>query len=477
MHKTIKKYDTTRLAMQSGTNPRATKLKNAFNMPDLAESLSLTISDSESSDATSLSTSSSTDGSSSSSTTYESSPSYGAYESSSSSDEDYKKSPIKEFIPAKGNTKNIASASKNQAYLANKTPKNLLDDNSNRNIKLWVAKSSPSDLVAYCEVVVQEFYRLLAPELFQPKARLAHNKKSGDSKLGTATEYMEQLEPLWESETPLSSKAAKKIQAPAELGLSTFLSYFFNETDLKPDHIGKKGTRIDSDYALSALIHHAFKTKSAITDENIQTLPYPANYNANQWLDQIIGGERRKTNAGLLFFGLSAQMPFRNSVNKGILRLLTLPDTLITEFIAVYVPDLSICRLIRDFILNRKNELLIAIQLNTSFKTYIGADQAKNELSDYIRYACDFQTVNKRELISYDQRDEFYNTMKTRHQMLKQTLKSGPSIAASYQSSPTATYSPNTLFHHSNKHKPTAKFQAKEISVSTQQTHSQPGKL
>jgi hypothetical protein len=436
---------------------------------DPVKSLSLTTSDSEASDATPLSVSSS-------STTDEDSPSSMTYASSLSSsdeeckEEECKQSPIKDFIPAKGGTKNIASASKNQAYLAYKSPKELNDDTSNRNTKLWVAKSSPSDLVAYCEVVVQEFYRLLAPELYQPKARLAHHKKSGSNKLGTATEYIEQFEPLWESETPLSPKTAKKIQAPAELGLSTFLSYFFNETDLKPDHISKKGTRIDSDYALSPLIHHAF-TKSAISDENIQTLPYPANYNANQWLDQIIGGERRKTDSNLLFFGLSADVSFRNSVNKGILRLLTLPEKLITDFIAVYVPDLSIRKLITHFILNRKNELFIAIQSNASFKNYIATVQAKNELSDYIRSACNFKTTQKCELISYDQRDEIYDTMKTQHHMLKQSSKSGSSSPANYQSSPTATNNPNKLFDHGSKQKSNAKSPTKETGASTHKMH------
>jgi hypothetical protein len=447
--------------MQSGKKPRANKVEQILGTQELSsspsETPSLTTSDSETSDTTPLSPSPSSAASVDS--------------LSSSSDEEYKQSPIKEFIPAKGKTKNVASASKNQAYLANKTRKELQHASGDRNKKLWVAKLSPSDLIAYCEVVVQEFYRFLAPELFQPKARLARNKKSGGSKLGTATEYMEQFEPLWESEKPLSPKDTKKIQAPAEFGLSTFLSYFFNETDLKPDHLGKKGTRIDSDYALSALTHHAFTAKSAITDENIQTLPYPANYNANQWLDQTIDGERRKTDASLLFFGLSANSQFRGSVNKGMLRLLTLPNALITNFVSVYVPDVAICKSITDFILQRKNELLIAIQQNGNFKNYIATEQAKNELSEYIRYACDFQTTNKHNLIPEDQRDVIYNTMKTQHQILRQSPKSGPLNATSYLSSSKAANNSNKLFDPNSKQKPTSKLEAKEISVDNRQTH------
>jgi hypothetical protein len=405
--------------------------------------------------------------------------------SPSSANEAQKQSPIKEFIPAKGNGTSLYSASKNQAYLANKSPKDLQSEDSERNTKRWVAKSSPNALTAYCEVVVQEFYRLLAPELLQPKARLASNKNNG-GKLGTATEYIETFEPLWENGTFLSPKAAKKIQAPREFGLTTFLSYFFNETDLKPDHVDKTGRRIDSDYGLSALIHYAFAAKSGITDENIQSLPYPISYNANQWLDQIVGGERHKTDSSLIFFGLSTNLQFKNSVNKGILRLLTLPKELIINFVAAYVPDVAICKIITNFILQRNAELFSAVQPNGSFKSYIATDQAKNELSDYIRYACNFQTTNKRNLVPEDQQGTLYESMKMRHQILRQapTPKAGPSsspvskFSSSSSASSPASLAGNShpLFNHNIKQKQSVKFKDKESNTS-QQNHKPSNKF
>jgi hypothetical protein len=356
--------------------------------------------------------------------------------STSAKDEktEHTSSAIKIFTALKSKKISL-TASANQAFLAQKVSRELSNPDSTRNEKLWVAKWSASTSSAYCEVVVQEFIRFLAPELHQPKARLHENTEK--TKIGTATEYMDNYEPLWEIEHPPTPKEASAITPPPELGLATFLAYFFNETDLKPDHVGKQGTKIDSDYGLSSLLKKSFIKNAAITEANIQALPYTVNYNANQWLDQIIGGNRKKLDDKLIFAGLSETRELRNSVNKGILRLLTLSDGLITEFVDAYVPDQDMSKIIANFIQQQKASLLAVIPKNMSFVAYIATEQAKKDLNVYAHAACEFTTTNKRPIITPP--GAFHKYVKHHHIITQQLMKPTSPLAVAYQSSSTSS--------------------------------------
>ncbi|HVY53829.1 MAG TPA: hypothetical protein VHA13_04855 [Gammaproteobacteria bacterium] len=283
--------------------------------------------------------------------------------------------------------------SNNKAYEPKTEPKydqeNLMEVSQKDN-KVWFAKSSPNDIVACCEVVGQELLRLLNPQQTF-KTRFFLNGE----KLGVISEKKTDFKPLEQS--------AKKQYIPG-LATSVLLALFLNETDLKLQHLdANNGVKIDGDYMLSQIHQKSFQKNSEISTEELQRLPYVAKYNANQWLDQITGG-RYQVKKNLMFDWLTADPNFQNELSQAIMRVLVIPPSIYRQFVLSYVTHDTWAEQMISLILARREQLFKAAMDLPSFRHFISDNAAvKKSTEESLELIKNFVTTKKKHLIDDDQ--------------------------------------------------------------------------
>lgn len=297
----------------------------------------------------------------------------------------------------------------------------------------WFLKKTGDNLQACCEVIGQELFRLLAPELTdQPKTRIADflSKKAPSSPTSKSLFVASKQAPNFTSIAESKEYAAKTatISVP-NLGFTTAISLFLNETDLKLAHIDvNQGTKIDGDWLLSCLtMDGSNKEKLTVTSADLDKLPYVSNnYKATNWLDQIVGGKlNHKASKSL---SVDPQQ-----VHEAILRIILLPEWILDKFVKSYLPE--------ELGLNKpvfENEIFKEIirlqcnykkaaQENNSFMLYIASDKANKHVANFATILWEFVTTGKNQLVDNHLYELIDELQKTKAEMGRISSASTPS--------------------------------------------------
>ncbi len=222
------------------------------------------------------------------------------------------------------------------------------------------------------------------------------------------------------------------------LGFTTAISLFLNESDLKLDHIDyRRGTKIDGDWLLTCLtMDSSDKEKLTVTSADIDALPYVSHsYKATNWLDQI--QKTKLNNKEPRIINTELDPKFRMNVNQASLRIISLPDAMIRAFIKSYIPDgegkLKLDELIYNEIIKLKNNYKTAVLNNEDFKKYINSEQSQVDLTKFVIHLTQFKTTSKNYLVNEEEHIPFINMMKKQFPKIKNEINAHRSHSSIYQ--------------------------------------------
>lgn len=253
----------------------------------------------------------------------------------------------------------------------------------------WICKEINNPVIARMEVLVQELFRLIIPH--QPETRLGcyepHN-----------TYYIFSEEVKGYRNLPKNQAILFTTETYTGLGEATFCAFFFQESDLKNGNIGlneqNRVIKIDGDWCFSSFRMLFFIPSNVplpfnISPEAIQSLPYPhKDFYTNNWLDARANG--RDTDSLILKPFISTSPQFRAEVNRAMLKICLLPDSLIETFISFFMPAGS--QRYIDLVKTRRETLKnTALQIQ-SFRDYLVSSAAKQDATAAIEHICSFKS-------------------------------------------------------------------------------------
>lgn len=242
--------------------------------------------------------------------------------------------------------------------------------------RVFYKKEMKSPSVAYSEVLAQEFFRLIIPS--QPETRIARSKANTYFILSDAVDGYKPL--------PIGSSLFT-LRAYKGLGLGQIMmaAVFLQEIDLKNGNIclneDTQVIKIDGDWCFGGMRDRRFSDYNKdITPKLISSLPFPATYDAYNWLDISI---RRfvKAESKIVSQDLSLSPCFRNEINEAMLKLLVLPDDYLRKFVDAFIPASPRADIFINYFKERREELKRAALQDKSFNEYLKSPLAKTHLS------------------------------------------------------------------------------------------------
>ena len=314
-----------------------------------------------------------------------------------------------------------------------------------RNKKIWFLKHEPHLANSLIEIVTQEFFRLILPS--QPKTRLVVD--DGDKVIGTVSELMAGFTDyhLLEENLKLVSQYKEKViqgykdevmRGDSGIGELLITAMRVRERDLKDENLGHtpngKWIKIDGDLGFAPLRatlgvpQDIFVGKYAITVDDIVDPFYPKNYLPYQWLDFLDKGKPMQKPALIFSKELASSPAVRREINRGILKNILLPDTLIVAFVKCY-PEFNpyasthfYTKAMINELLSSGKELYNAAMKNDSFRAYLISDAAIEDLEKYLHYLKTFKIIEKKLLFNFIKEEAPEKTIRDRFKELKTAI-------------------------------------------------------
>lgn len=191
-----------------------------------------------------------------------------------------------------------------------------------------------------------------------------------------------------------------------DLGEIVVVAVYLAESDLKRGHLGLdvngRLVKIDGDLCFK----HLLKPKDAclyrITVSDINTLPVVRDYQPNNWLGIWGGSKFEGLEVCELFFHSPsfASTSFRRNVNRSILRIITLPDSVLKGFIESYVDEPSLSDKLFNTMQARRDQLEHEALQNVDFRKYMLTDTAKRDFENHKKTLAAFNTTSKHNLMA-----------------------------------------------------------------------------
>lgn len=296
----------------------------------------------------------------------------------------------------------------------------------------WFMKRESCWRTAITEVVAQETLRMINPD--QPKTRLIPS-------LTDLTAYVASKEvPGFTSFEKMGKlKMTDIVENSTGFGKVCVAALFLNEGDFKPGNVGRdingNIVKIDGDWCFTILrllrsdkkdVERQFKKKTEdlnfdITDETLNSLPRPINYDAWNWLDFIIEKEC-KNDPSYTSDDISMHPKFLRECNEAKLIILLLSDELLETHINTwfnagiewlkqfdgeddykYIEPLigklqEDAKKIYGTLLDRKASIKKSALANDSFIEFIQSDDAKIFIYEHKNHLKNFTTTQKNHL-------------------------------------------------------------------------------
>ncbi len=247
--------------------------------------------------------------------------------------------------------------------------------------KLWFKKSCSNLLVARRELLAQEFYRLIYP--CQPKSRILQDTSVVPHQYYLLSEKVAGFRDL------SSVARAQFLHGGYKgLGVVSLLAMFVQEIDFKSGNVGLDGLnrviKIDGNWCFASIKTKFAEEDYQITSKRLDELPVPLGLYAYNWLQRSHEGRNRKNARFFDNLDVSNDKLFREEVNKTILRICCLNDSMIEQFIALYIWPLSkMAARVCSLLINRRAELQKEAFNNHRFLSFLHSKQAELELSAF----------------------------------------------------------------------------------------------
>lgn len=268
--------------------------------------------------------------------------------------------------------------------------------------KIWFKKEVNDPAEAKREVLAQEFFRLLIPH--QPETRLAWDPTTG-------VYYVLSEEVPGYRNLP-NNEAWKFEQGLYQgMGQAMVAALWLTEVDFKNGNVGldnhdpARVIKIDGDWCFAKM--NGWKGPLNITPELINKLPYPntKDFHPHNWLDLVMGKINYPT-GNILSPRLTTSPQFRAEVNQALLRISVLPDKFIDDFVDAYM-DAGASEF-SDSLKERCKQLRLSALQNPSFVSYLGTQQASDDVDGIFQQIKSFQ-VNQQTLCPANKHEEIAN--------------------------------------------------------------------
>ncbi len=287
----------------------------------------------------------------------------------------------------------------------------------------WVIKKAESLLQAEEEKEAQEYYRLVMGQDddgidLQQKTRVVKDKHGNAYVLSKTVEGFVSLDEMVFENMPagINNKAeiaeqnrrlriinewlkdfnecapdCRKDNDASVMGEIMIIAMQVYELDLKLANIykNKKGKfgKIDGDQTYSFSRSNRGE-RPTMTPVMIDRLPFVREYPANNWLDIRAGGE---DDSAAILIGGGAMKDFRRGVNRGILKMILMPDDLAARQTSFNISARAHADAITEYNKNNKVELEEAALNNRSFLEYLVSPEAQlmkdkffKDISNYV---------------------------------------------------------------------------------------------
>ena len=232
----------------------------------------------------------------------------------------------------------------------------------------WIRKEMADPAVARIEILAQEFFRLIIPN--QSETRLAVNKSTG-------THHILSEEVPGYRKLPLHQADKFANGEYPGLGQVMLCAMFLQEIDLKNGNVGLDSNdhviKIDGDWCFAK---ERFGGTYALSPMAIDSLPYPKDFTAFNWLD-LRQENVASLDSKIVNPALSQSPLFRAEVNQALLKICLLPDEQIEQFVDAYMPAGG--QRYVDIIKNRREELAMSALQNPSFVNYLSSASAATD--------------------------------------------------------------------------------------------------
>lgn len=250
----------------------------------------------------------------------------------------------------------------------------------------WFCKAMRDPDAAKIEVLAQEFLRFLIPH--QPATFLARDT------LGTYYVLSEEV-PGYQH-LPKNQQKGFSNGNITGLGQALVGSVFLQEVDLKNGNIGidnkNRVIKIDGDWCF-AQFHTDYNNKEPflLTPQMIESLPYPIDFPAFEWLDYIDKWAYQPFSQ-IVSNDLSHSEQFRSEVNQALLKICLVPNQFIEAFTDFYMPSAG--NRFSDLIKSRRDELTQSALQNDSFNDYLKTQEAKDIANAMCEQMQSFQSAD-----------------------------------------------------------------------------------
>lgn len=247
--------------------------------------------------------------------------------------------------------------------------------------KIWIKKEMKVPAVAKIEIMAQEFFRLILPH--QPETRLLQDPTYGTSFI--LSEEVPEYRELPDAPAHFTSGRY------TGLGQALLVSVFLQEIDLKNGNIGldkwDRVIKIDGDWCFAQALPGYGDYSYGLTPKTIESLPYPQDFYAFNWLD-LVGQGIKFPSSLIVEPALSNAQLFRAEVNQAMLKICLLPALFIERYVDAIIS--AGAQYFIDFIKIRKDTLLASAMHNASFKEYLKTPKAKEDIVGLIDHMNSF---------------------------------------------------------------------------------------
>lgn len=288
-------------------------------------------------------------------------------------------------------------------YLVTKNPKKGADPHAQKHRALWYFKRNPPVDDGLGEEIAQEFLRMLSPD--QPKTRrIIHEKNIFiASKAVPHSKTLSRIDPKIFYDGILAGDYRN-------LGEKEVLIEYLCEIDHKNGNIlvDKYGNiiKIDGGFSFAHFYKGHEKRFFEFTAASIDTLPFILDsYDAYNWLHYIGFDEEKKTkktdDIGSLYKKKLINCKiYRREVNRGLLKIILLPECAIEPFVASYTKDIKKIAQFSQFFIERKLLFKKAAQGNKKFIEYLKSSDATQDFKQFLTHIFQFKTSGKNVLFT-----------------------------------------------------------------------------
>lgn len=279
----------------------------------------------------------------------------------------------------------------------------------NGSSKIWILKEINDPYKAKIELFAQEFNRLVSPH--QPETRLMRDASNNVHFI--LSEESRDYQPI-----PENSAESFNNGRYTGLGQVLICAMFLQEIDLKNGNVGidhlNRVIKIDGDRSLISLqSKKTYASKSyKQTPKAIANLPENVDFYSFNWLN-FVRMEKVQTSNTLVDPRLRERPHFQQEINEAMLKIVLLPDYLISHFADIIFPADS-TRFI-EFFKSRRDELLESAFSNTLFLNYLSSNTAYRDFQDLMDNVCQF-TINGDDSLVVDEVGSEYASTSIREQ-------------------------------------------------------------